>query len=37
MLAARGLAGRVTMGGLNKGGAVVLTGFAAALGVSALG
>lgn len=36
-LAARGLAGRVTMRGLNKGGAVVLTGFAAALGVSALG
>ncbi|WP_293859155.1 LysE family transporter [uncultured Alsobacter sp.] len=36
-LAARGLAGRVTVDGLNKGGAVVLTGFAAALGVSALG
>ena len=36
-LAARGLAGRVTLRGLNKGGAVVLTGFAAALGVSALG
>lgn len=36
-LAARRLAGRVTMGGLNKGGAVVLAGFAAALGVSALG
>jgi threonine/homoserine/homoserine lactone efflux protein len=36
-LAARGLAGRVTMRGLSKGGAVVLTGFAAALGVSALG
>lgn len=36
-LAARGLAGRVTLGGLNRGGAVVLTGFAAALGASALG
>lgn len=36
-LAARGLAGRVTLRGLNKGGAVVLTGFAAALGASALG